>query len=55
MWWVLLIGVFLLSGPLVDTIDEWRGNRSARQDLSRMRQHEAVGHRWDCLRGQWQA
>ena len=54
MWWLLLIGVFLLGGPLVDTIEEWRGVRSARQDLSRMRQHEAVGHRWDSLRGQWQ-
>jgi hypothetical protein len=52
---VLLIGVFLLSGLLIDTFDEWRAGRSARRDLFRMRQHEAVGHRWDCLRGQWQA
>ena len=55
MWWVLLIGVFLLSGQLVDTIEDWRASRSARTDLSRMRQHEAVGDRWDCVRGQWQA
>ncbi len=54
MWWVLLIGVFFLSGPLVDTLEEWRTSRSAHQDLLRMRQHEAVGHRWDCIRGQWQ-
>jgi hypothetical protein len=54
MWLALLIGVFLLCGPLVDTLEEWRANRSARRDLSRMRQHEAVGHRWDCIRGQWQ-
>jgi hypothetical protein len=54
MWWILLIGVLLLSGQLVDTIEDWRASRSARKDLFRMRQHEAVGHRWDCARGQWQ-
>ncbi|HUO00420.1 MAG TPA: hypothetical protein VMU69_29840, partial [Bradyrhizobium sp.] len=46
MWWLLLIGVFLVSGQLVDTIEDWRASRSARKDLLRMRQHEAVGHRW---------
>lgn len=55
MWWILLIGGFLLSGQLVDTIEDWRASRSARKDLFRMRQHEAVGHHWDCVRGQWQA
>jgi hypothetical protein len=55
MWWVLLIGVFLLSGQLVDTIEDWRTRRAARKDLFRMRRHEAVGDRWDCVRGQWQA
>jgi hypothetical protein len=52
---VLLIGVFLLGGLLMDTFEEWRAGRSARRDLVRMRQREAVGHRWDCRRGQWQA
>jgi hypothetical protein len=55
MGWILLVGVFLLSGQLVDTIEDWRANRAARKDLLRMRQHEAVGDRWDCVRGQWQA
>lgn len=34
-----------LSGQLLDTIEDWRASRSARKDLLRMRQHEAVGHR----------
>ena len=54
MWWVLLIGVFLLSGQLVDTFEDWRASRSARKDLFRMRRHEAVGDHWDCVREQWQ-
>lgn len=54
MGWVLLIVAFLLSGQLVDTVENWRTSRSARKDLLRMRQHEAVGDRWDCVRGQWQ-
>jgi len=54
MWWVLSIGVVLTAYPLVDILEEWRISRSARKHLCRMRQHEAVGDRWDCLRGQWQ-
>jgi hypothetical protein len=54
MWWVLSIGVLLAAYPLVDILEEWRTGSSARKHLSRMRQHEAMGDRWDCVRGQWQ-
>jgi hypothetical protein len=54
MWWVVSIGVLLAAYPLVDIVEEWRIGASARKQLARMRQHEAVGHRWDCIRGQWQ-
>jgi hypothetical protein len=54
MWWVLSIGVLLAAYPLVDILEEWRTGSSARKHLGRMRQHEAMGDRWDCVRGQWQ-
>lgn len=50
MWWVLSIGVVLTAYPLVDILEEWRISSSARKHLGRMRQHEAMGDRWDCLR-----
>jgi hypothetical protein len=53
MWLVLLIGVVLATGPLLDIVEDWRANCSARKDLSRMHSHEVAGHRWDCLHGQW--
>ena len=53
MWWVLSIGVVLTTGPLVDIVEEWRANRCARNDLSRMRLHESVGHSSDSVRRQW--
>jgi hypothetical protein len=54
MWWLLLVGIIVIGGLSIDTLDAWRAGCSARRDLLRMRHHEAVGHRWDCRRGQWQ-
>ena len=56
MWWVLLMGGIALAGFMVEMIEGWWLSRKARKDLSLLRTHmHSCGHRWDALRGNWQA
>ncbi len=55
MWWGLLVGVVALAGFTIEMVEGRWLSRRARNDLRVMRTHAHAGHRWDALRGEWQA
>ena len=54
MWWELLIGI-VVAGFVLEMIEERWFSRKVHIDLSVMRRYVYSGHRWDALRGNWQA
>jgi hypothetical protein len=52
MWWAFIVGL-VFAYPIVEMVEEWRQRRSSIKDLSMMRKHIQLRHRWDVRRGQW--
>ena len=51
--WLGLIVSLVFTYPIIEVIEEWRIQRSAKKDLREMRKHVSADHQWDITRRQW--
>jgi hypothetical protein len=52
MWWGFLAGLVFVY-PVIELVEDWRLRQAAARELTAMRTHVALGHRWDAVRGRW--